>query len=150
MADSEIFVNQLGAANQTLNLGVQNNASVSGNAFSDAAGNIGVNVTSGNNNEQKNALAASVATSAYAQASVSSNQISSGNTVTNTPLEREYFDTVEISMSGSVSGWTGAIGWGGYEGSTSGSYAGRGNAYQKDNFYLDTWNGCLLYTSRCV
>ena len=56
LADAEIFVNQLGAANSTMNLGVQNNASVSGNAFSDAAGNIGVNVTSGNNNEQKNAL----------------------------------------------------------------------------------------------
>lgn len=143
LADAEIFVNQLGAANQTMNLGVQNNASVSGNAFSDAAGNIGVNVTSGNNNEQKNALAASVATSAYAQASVSSNQISSGNMVTNAPLEREYFDSVDISMSGSVSGFTSALGMGGYEGSASGSYAGRGNAYQKDNFYLDNWNGAL-------
>jgi hypothetical protein len=120
-----------------MNLGVQNTASVSGNAFSDAAGNIGVNVTSGNNNEQKNALAASVATSAYAQASVASNQISSGNTVTNTPLEREYYDTVQISLSGWSSGYSEAWGAGGYEGSTSGSYAGRGNAYQKDNLYVE-------------
>ena len=147
LADAEIFVNQLGAANSTMNLGVQNNASVSGNAFSDAAGNIGVNVTSGNNNEQKNALAASVATSAYAQASVASNQISSGNTVTNTPLEREYYDTVQISLSGWSSGYSEAWGAGGYEGSTSGSYAGRGNAYQKDNFYLDTWSGALPHSS---
>src|SRR5699024_719831 len=71
LADAEIFVNQYGAGNVTMNEGVTNAASMSGNAFSDASGNIGVNVASGNNNQQKNALAASVATSAYAQASVS-------------------------------------------------------------------------------
>jgi hypothetical protein len=143
LADAEIFVNQEGMGNSTLNLGVANDAAVGGNAFSSASGNIGVNVTSGNNNAQKNALAASVATSAYAQASVSSDQISSGNIVANAPLEREYFDTVEVALSGTVEGTTMSSASGSYSGSTSGSYSGRGNAYQKDNFYLDSWDGEL-------
>lgn len=147
LADAEIFVNQAGANNTTWNLGVSNAASVSGNAFSDAAGNIGVNVTSGNNNAQKNALAASVSTSRYAQASVSSNQVSGGNMTVNTPLEREYYDTVRIDLSGTVRGGTVAVGAGGYEGSTSGEYSGSGAAYQMDNFYLDTWNGSLDHPS---
>lgn len=127
MADAEIFVHQLGAGNNTLNSGVTNVAGVSGNAFANASGNIGVNVASGNNNAQKNALAASVATSAIAQSSVSSNQISSGNTVENagyTETRRESFD---IAMSGTAEG--------------SGVYRGTGNAYQKTNFYPDNWTG---------
>ena len=147
LADAEVFVNQTGAHNMTSNLGVANTASISDNAFSDAAGNIGVNVTSGNNNTQKNALAASVATSAYAQASVSSNQVSTMNTVKNAPLERQYYDTVRISLSGNVSGRTAAVGVGGYAGSTSGEYEGSGAAYQMDNFYLDSWSGGLDHPS---
>ena len=147
LADAEIFVNQLGTGNITWNQGVANTAGVSGNAFSDAAGNIGVNVTSGNNNQQKNALAASVATSAYAQASVASNQISTGNSVTNVPLEREYYDTIRMTLSGWVTGETSASGSGSYSGSESGRYAGSGAAYQMDNFYLDTWSGALDHPS---
>ena len=147
LADAEIFVNQAGVNNLTMNLGVTNSAAVSGNAFSDAAGNIGVNVTSGNNNAQKNALAASVATSAYAQASVSSNQVSGGNMTTNAPLLREDSETVEFTMTGTVSGDTSARGSGGYAGTAGGSYDGRGNAYQKDNFYLDSWDGELNHPS---
>jgi len=83
MADAEVFVNQSGMGNTTVNYGVTNAAGLGGNAFSGASGNIGVNIASGNNNEQKNALAASVATSAMAQSSISSNQVSSGNAVSN-------------------------------------------------------------------
>ena len=139
MADAEIFVNQTGASNVTTNLGVSNNADISGNAFANSSGNIGVNVTSGNNNEQKNALAASVATSVYAQASVASNQVSTGNSVTNAPLLREGSETVEFTLSGSVSGATSGRGSGTYYGDASGSYSGDGGAYQQDNFYLDNW-----------
>jgi len=141
LADAEIFVNQAGVANMTNNLGVTNTASVSGDAFAGAAGNIGVNVASGNNNMQKNALAASVATSAYAQSSVSSNQVSSGNTTTNAPLEGERGGTelVAITLTGTVSGSTSSQG--------SGSYEGTGNAYQKDNYYLDSWSGSLNHPS---
>ncbi|MGO1540027.1 MAG: adhesin [Luteimonas sp.] len=141
LADAEIFVNQYGAGNATMNSGVTNSATMGGNAFSDASGNIGVNVASGNNNQQKNALAASVATSAYAQASVSSNQISTGNSVSNTGYVEEYTDSVDVALSGSVSGVSTGIGIGGYEGTSEGSYAGGGNSYQSSNFYADMWEG---------
>lgn len=143
LADSEIFVNQYGAGNITLNHGVTNAAGLSGNAFSDASGNIGVNVAAGNNNQQKNALSASVATSAYAQATVSSNQISTGNYVENAGMMEAVSDTVDISLSGTVSGVSLGVGVGGYEGSSEGVYAGGGNSYQSSNFYADMWEGEL-------
>jgi hypothetical protein len=124
MADAEVFVNQSG---------VTNNAGIGGNAFSGAAGNIGVNVTSGNNNEQKNALAASVATSAYATSSISSNQVSSGNDVTNDGYYDYVVNSYAINMSGKVTGTT--------KGTGSGTYSGTGNSYQKTNFYPDNWSG---------
>src|SRR5690606_32018459 len=65
LADAEVFVNQYGAGNTTVNQGVTNSASLSNSAFSDASGNIGVNIASGNNNMQKNAMTSSVATAAY-------------------------------------------------------------------------------------
>ncbi|HBK47224.1 MAG TPA: adhesin [Xanthomonadaceae bacterium] len=147
MADAEVFVNQSGTGNATLNQGVTNAASIQGSAFSNATGNIGANVASGNNNEQKNALSASVATSAYAQSSISSNQVSSGNVVSNAGKVERYTETTQVSMSGPVRGWTAAVGVGGYEGSTSGSTASRGNSYQSDNFYLDTWSGALPHAN---
>lgn len=141
MADAEVFVNQLGADNWTGNSGVTNVASVGGNAFSNASGNMGVNVASGNNNAQKNALAAAVATTAIAQSSVSSNQVSNGNTVSNAGYTETRTETLDIRMSGTVRGETLGFGFGGYEGSSSGRYAGRGNAYQQTNFYPDDWSG---------
>ncbi len=143
LADAEIFVNQYGAGNLTLNKGVTNDASISGNAFSNASGNISVNIAAGNNNQQKNALAASVATSAYAQASVSSNQVSTGNTVSNHGTVERLTETTQVSLSGPVSGWSLGVGVGAYEGSTQGEYAGSGNAYQQSNFYADMWQGEL-------
>jgi hypothetical protein len=135
MADAEVFVNQNGSGNLTLNSGVTNAASVEGNAFRNAAGNLGVNVTSGNNNEQKNALSASVATTNYAQSSISSNQVSSGNGVSNAGLAQRFDDSTAVTMSGSI--------WG------TGSYAGSstGNAYQQANFYPDTWRGGTSHPS---
>lgn len=135
MADAEVFVHQNGANNETMNYGVINNAGVGGNAFSGASGNIGVNVTSGNNNEQKNALAASVATSRFAQSSISSNQVSTGNTVSNAGYEEERTSVTQVSLSGPVTGLTVAVG--------GGSYSGSGAAYQMDNYYLDTWDGAI-------
>lgn len=127
MADGEVFVNQLGHDNSTVNLGSPNSASIGGNAFNTASGNIGVNVTAGNNNQQKNALAASVATSRYSQASVDSSQYSKDNQTANTGYVDSYTDTIDISLTGPVSGT--------YEGDS------RGNAYQANDFYPDTWNG---------
>ncbi|WP_372017199.1 adhesin [Pseudoxanthomonas sp. 10H] len=132
LADSKVFVQQSGSGNLTSNLGQTNTASVGDAAFATATGNIGVNVTSGNNNQQKNGLAASVATSRYASAAVSSNQMSSGNAVSNAPKVEEGVAEVQISLSGAITGSLGNV-----------TYQGRGNAYQKDNFYLDTWDGEL-------
>jgi hypothetical protein len=131
LADAEVFVNQSGASNLTLNSGVTNTASLSGSAFSNASGNIAANVASGNNNMQKNALAGSVATSAYATASVASNQVSSGNVVSNFGHYERMVDTIDINLGGTVSG---AITGGG-------TYGGTGNAYQMQNFYPDIWPG---------
>ena len=133
MADSEIFVNQAGSGNMVSNLGVTNTANVGGNAFESASGNIAVNVTSGNNNLQKNALSASVATTNYATASVSSNQHSAGNVVENSGTAQKFVDRIDISLGGTVSGTTATDG--------SGTYSGSGNAYQKTNFYADSWTG---------
>lgn len=143
LADAEVFVNQSGTNNATVNRGVTNAAGIGGSAFSSATGNIGVNIASGNNNAQKNAMAASVATAAYSQASVSSNQASSGNTTSNAGSYQRFTDTVGVSLSGTMSGNSIAVGIGAYEGSTSGSTASRGNAYQQSNFYADMWNGEL-------
>ena len=133
MADAEIFVNQAGSGNMTSNLGVTNAAGIGDNAFSSASGNIAVNVASGNNNLQKNAMAASVATTNFATASVSSNQHSSGNQVSNSGTAQRFVDRIAISLGGTVSG--------SIEGEGSGTYQGSGNAYQSSNFYADTWDG---------
>ena len=146
MADGEVFVNQQGAYNDTMNVGVTNAAGLDGNAFQGAAGNLGVNVTSGNNNQQKNAMAASVATTRFAQATVSSNQASAHNTVSNAGFVQQYNDTVQVSLSGDVSGYSLGYGVGGYEGSSHGSYSGTsslsltGTADQIGNVYPDIWS----------
>ena len=146
MADAEVFVNQAGSGNLTLNSGVTNDASMGGNAFNAASGNIGVNIAAGNNNQQKNALAASVATSAYAQSSVSSNQHSSGNATENTGHYERRSETVSIDMSGTVDGFTMAEGYGIYEGSSQGSFEGSsstslsGIADQIGDVYPDVWS----------
>lgn len=147
MADGEVFVNQQGAFNDTMNSGVTNAAGLGGNAFQNASGNLGVNVTSGNNNQQKNAMAASVATTRFAQATVSSNQASGHNSVSNAGFVQQYNDTVDVSMNGSVSGYSLGFGSGGYQGSSQGSYSGStsstisGNADQIGNVYPDMWTG---------
>lgn len=140
LADAEIFVNQYGAGNTTVNQGVTNSATLENNAFNDASGNIGVNIAAGNNNMQKNAMTSSVATAAYAQASVSSNQISTGNIVSNTGVVEELTGTVDVELTGTVSGSSGALS-GSYQGSSSGTYSGEGNSYQSSNFYADMWEG---------
>lgn len=129
MADAEIFNSQLGAENVTENAGVSNAATVGDGAFAGAAGNLAVNVASGNNNAQRNSLAASVATSAYAQASVASDQVSTGNLTNNAGSMTEVVDTVEIALGGSVVGMDGS----------SASYEGRGASYQMGNIYPELW-----------
>lgn len=133
MADAEVFVNQQGMSNGTLNWGSTNTSSISGDAFSGASGNIGANVTSGNNNQQKNAMAASVATTDFAQASVSSDQASSGNETANVPYQDVQYTSVQVTLTGSGSG--------SYEGSGSGSanLGLSGAVDQIGDVYPDVW-----------
>ncbi|MFA6228958.1 MAG: adhesin [Rhodanobacter sp.] len=135
MADAEVFVDQSGTLNYTDNLGTTNAASLGGSAFSAASGNIGVNVTAGNNNQQKNSMAASVATTNYAQASVASDQSSGGNYTNNQPFEDSYMTSVQVSLAGSGSGT--------YGGTSSGSASlGLSGAVdQIGDVYPDTWTG---------
>ncbi len=130
MADAEIFVEQANSGNLTANYGVTNSASLSGDAFQNASGNIGINVTAGNNNMQKNALAASVATTSMAQANVSSNQKSSGNVTLNTGYFDTLVSTLYVTLGGTVSGSN-------EDGSIKGSYTG--TADQRYNMYPDNW-----------
>lgn len=129
MADAEIFNSQIGGGNLTENAGVTNDAGMGGAAFSGASGNINVNVAAGNNNAQRNSLAASVATSAYAQASVASDQVSTGNETYNAGSMTEVVDTVDIALTGAIVGVDGS----------SASYEGRGASYQMGNIYPELW-----------
>ncbi|HET6804681.1 MAG TPA: hypothetical protein VFH59_04475 [Frateuria sp.] len=119
VADSDVDVEQGGWGNVTINKGVTNAADVTDNAFRYASGNIGVNVASGSNNEQKNALAASVATTRFAHANVDVDQNSSHNAVSNAGFVQKYYDTTTVHMSGTVSGLSLGLGLGGYQGETS-------------------------------
>jgi hypothetical protein len=134
MADGEVFVNQQGTLNQTANVGVTNNSSIGGDAFNGASGNIGANITSGNNNQQKNAMAASVATNNYAQSSISSNQASGGNTTGNVPFQDVQYTSVDVTLSGS--------GGGTYSGNSTGNanLGLTGAVDQIGNVYPDVWN----------
>lgn len=124
MADAEVFVNQTGVGNSTINSGVNNNASLSGNVGSGGSGNIGINVAAGNNNEQKNALAASTNNTDYAQSTISTNQVSTGNQVSNSGYVQEYSNTTEVQLSGFVQGQSYGEGSGGYFGGYEGGYSG--------------------------
>lgn len=119
LADAEVDAGQSGVANVTANMGVANRASIGDYAFRWASGNIGANVASGNNNQQRNALAASVATTRFAHAGVSADQVSAGNVVSNAGRVERYDDTTAVQLSGTVQGYSLGAGLGGYQGQTS-------------------------------
>ncbi|PBJ84225.1 adhesin [Lysobacteraceae bacterium NML93-0399] len=123
MADAEIFVHQHGASNVTVNEGASNSAGVGDSAFANASGNIGVNVASGNHNAQSNNLSASVATAVYAQSSVATHQVASGNLVTNAAsmVEDGEGGMMPVTLTGTATGTS--------TGSASGTYEGEGRHY---------------------
>ncbi len=145
-SDAEIFATQAVVGNHTNYLGNTNAASLSGNALANASGNIGVNISAGNNNQQKNDLAASVAVARMATATVQANQLNGGNTTDNNPIHHEEVQNVRVSLALSATGGYLGGGLGGYGGHTSGSYSGSesgttsGNSYQSSNFYPDVWS----------
>lgn len=103
-ATASASASQYNASNLTTNAGVTNSATLEGGSLSGASGNIGVNITAGNNNQQKNDLTASVANAKNTSASVSANQNSTSNTTTNSPV-RIYQTTYEtVTLRGGMSG----------------------------------------------
>ena len=130
MADSEIFVEQVNAANTTGNYGQTNTANLGGNALQNATGNIGVNIAAGNNNQQQNNLAASTGTNSMATASVNSKQDSGGNYTLNEGYTRRFVDLITINLTGTVSG-------SGAEGQVLGTSTGTSD--QRYNMYPDNW-----------
>ncbi|WP_297921282.1 adhesin [Metallibacterium sp.] len=130
MADSEIFVEQVNAANTTGNYGQTNDANLGGNALQNAQGNIGVNIAAGNNNQQQNNLAASTGTNSMATASVNSKQDSGGNYTLNEGYTRRFVDLITINLTGTVSG-------SGAEGQVLGTSTGTSD--QRYNMYPDNW-----------
>ncbi len=130
MADSEVFVEQLNAANTTGNFGQTNAANLGGNALQNAQGNIGVNIAAGNNNQQQNNLTASTGTNSMATASVNGKQDAMGNYT----LNEGYFQTVVNSATVSLSGTVSGSGEGGEVLGTS-----IGTSDQRYNMYPDNW-----------
>lgn len=122
-SDAEIFARQDAQSNQAVNFGNTNAASLSGNALQNATGNIGVNISAGNSNQQKNDLAASVAVARMATATVAVKQMNDHNTTLNTPKQREVVTLVPVALAFQ----------------SRGSYAGISD--QKGDQYPDTWTG---------
>jgi len=136
-SDAEVFATQAVVGNRTNYLGNTNAASMSGNALANASGNIGVNVSAGNNNQQKNDLAASVAVARMATATVQANQLNGGNTTDNNPIHHEEVQEVAVNLAFRAGGGYLGGGFGGYSGQTGGSYSGTSD--QIGNVYPDIW-----------
>lgn len=138
-ASAQNFALQSAAHNPTTNLGVTNNAFLTGNALAGASGNIGANIAAGSSNQQRNELSASVNTGgSLAKASTWGVQESKNNSVTNRPLERQIENSVNVTLTGGMLGGYAGGGLGGYSGRASGTTSG--NSYQMANYYLDTWS----------
>lgn len=148
--DAEIFIEQTAAGNETMNLGVRNDALVAGNALRNARGNIGVNVAAGNSNVQKNAFAASTTSGVMSESTIQVSQMAHGNTTSNLPVDETKTTTTSISMSGGMEGYYAGLGYGVYEGTESGSMRFResgsttgtytGQSDQIGNVYPDIWS----------
>lgn len=138
-SDAEVFATQAVAGNHTTYLGNTNTATLSGNALANASGNIGVNIAAGNNNQQKNDLAASVAVARIATATVQANQLNGGNTTTNNPIQRQEVQNHAVNLAFNAAGGYLGGGAGGYSGSTGGTTSGTSD--QIGNVYPDMWQG---------
>lgn len=105
MADAEAFADQAAAFDMSGNAGTTNSSHVGGNAFKGASGNIGVNVASGDDNQQLNGLAASTTkNNVYATATASTDQHSLGNFTANEAGGLNYCDEQSTTNTASLSG----------------------------------------------
>jgi hypothetical protein len=98
-------------------------------AVNNTTGNVGVNISAGNFNQQKNDMAAAVSETAYvASASVGAEQKLAGNT-TNNYATLDY-GSVNVNLNMTANG--------SYSGGGSGSYAGQSD--QIGDLYPDTYS----------
>lgn len=144
-AEASTTVDQKNHNNSVDNYSTQNNASLSNSANS-SSGNIGINVTAGNFNQQKNDLAAAVSGGAVSGATSSASQTSNGNSVGNVGLATYDTQTLKatVDLKGSYKGsGTGYVvdkdskdhhggGWGNNDSVTN----DRGGKDQKDPLYF--------------
>ena len=122
-ADAEIFARQDAQSNLVTNFATSNNAALGGNGLQNASGNIGVNISAGTSNQQKNDLAVSVAVARMATATTAVKQMNDHNVTTNSP-----------SITRVITPTLFTLGLG-----ATGRYAGISD--QNGNQYPDTWNG---------
>lgn len=141
LVDAEVFVHQDAHQNTTTNHNVENTSKIGQRAFQSASGNIGVNFAAGNSNLQKNNFSGVVANAASAEATVNTQQHSTGNLTSNSgefvPVNGEpgvvsgHFETAEVELTGPLSGYdTGVM---------SGSYGNPANPTEEIGTY--TQNG---------
>jgi len=99
------YTDQSGPNASVVNHGTQNNATVR-DSLNNTSGNIGVNITSGNYNQQANSLAAAVSGGRVAVAAAITGQESSSNNVLNLATAKYKEQTT----------YGGFVAWGGYSG----------------------------------
>jgi hypothetical protein len=117
---------QVNNNNYVKNNSTQNNASLT-NAGNNGSGNIGINVTAGNFNQQKNNLAIAVSGGRVAQASASADQSSTGLVVDNKGVRTYKTDTLTSTYS--ASGTFKAKGTGTAEDNDHGGWDNKGGGY---------------------
>ncbi|MGR4972719.1 heme utilization protein [Pseudomonas sp. LARHCG127] len=123
---------QVNSNNYVKNNSTQNNASLT-NAGNDGSGNIGINVTAGNFNQQKNNLAIAVSGGRVAEAAASADQSSSGLVVDNKGVRTYKTDT--LTSTSSASGTFKAKGTGTVEDDGGwGNKGGYGGGHDDDKF----------------
>lgn len=113
-AYSQTSANQSNTSNAVANYSTSTNTSLNGTA-NNSSGNIGINVTSGDFNQQKNNLAIAVSGGRVAGASASANQTSTGNSVSNVADRTYSKETLSSAFyaTGSYKGTgTGTVGGG--------------------------------------
>ena len=116
--------NQSNTSNAVTNYSTSTNTSLNSSA-NNSSGNIGINVTSGDFNQQKNNLAIAVSGGRVAGASASADQTSTGNTVGNVADRTYSKDTLysTFKATGSYKGTgTGTVGGGDSHGQPGGGH----------------------------
>lgn len=125
---------QINNNNYVTNNSTQNNASLT-NAGNSGSGNIGINVTAGNFNQQKNNLAIAVSGGRVAQASAAADQSSTGLVVDNKGVRTYKTDTLTSTYT--ASGTFKAKGTGAVEDDDHGGWGnkgGNGGGHDDDKF----------------